>query len=527
MKWFSALLLLAGLGLLQAETLPAGPQVLTFYSAVDDSDQPYAVYVPKDYSRARAWPLVVSLHGAWSNHRVNLRRVFGQGNREGETDAEAMRYFPPLPAVPFIVASPLARGTMGYRGVAEDDVWAMLDDLKKRFHIDEDRIYLTGLSMGGGGTLEIGLKRPDVWAALVPLCPAPPFIGDEHAGNALNLPVFFHHGVDDKVVPVAVTRRWSKLMREAGVQVEAKEYPGVEHNVWDHAYRDAQLFQWLARHKRQRYPERVVFASRDPLNSTSYWVRLLNFEPGATARIDARFTGPNKVEVRAENLPGFSLDLKGHPRYDPKRELVMVVNGEERRYAPGGNLQVGEQGTPWAEVRRAASGRHVYVFGTADNPPPAEIAKRREFAMQATDWIGGGRRLAYSPRVIADRDVRPSDREGHLIVFGNARTNRIIAGLAGKPPVALRAGREADHGLIYAVPGAKPGTVIVVSEGLPWWQGSARNPRAGFGFLPPQQSILLSIDEFLLFRGGLNEVIAEGFLSRQRDKLRDDLVELP
>src|SRR5687768_17934564 len=60
------------------------------------------------------------LHGGGSNHRLNLRRVFGKGNLPGETDADASRVFPPLPDVDFLVASPFARGSMGYHGIAED-----------------------------------------------------------------------------------------------------------------------------------------------------------------------------------------------------------------------------------------------------------------------------------------------------------------------------------------------------------------------------------------------------------------------
>lgn len=526
MKWFGVLLILACSGDLTGQALPAGPQILTFSSPVDDTDQPYAVYVPNGYTAAKTWPLVVSLHGAFSNHRLNLRRVFGQGNREGESDAEATRYFPPLPAVPYIVASTMARGTMGYRGLAESDVWAMLEDVKRRFRIDEDRVYLTGLSMGGGGTLELGLKRPDLWAAIVPLCPVPPHFGEDHAGNALNVPVHLHHGVDDNVVPVSVTRRWAELFKQAGVKVEATEYPGVRHNVWDFTYKDAQLFKWLAQHRRQRFPERIVYATRDPKDAGAYWVRLDNMEPGATARIDARFTGPNRVEARSENLRGFSLDLKGHPRYNPQREFVMVVNGEERRYAPGATVRVGEPGAVWAEARQATSGRHVYVYGTADNPPPAERARRRNEAAQAANWVGGGRPLNYFPRVVADRELRPSDREGNLILFGGARTNQAVAALGARAPLALREGREKDHGLVYAVAGEKPGTVVVVNQGLPWWQGAERTQRGGLGFLPVQHRILMSIDEFLLFRGTVAEAVAEGFLAQQKAKLPGEVVEV-
>ncbi|HYO81502.1 MAG TPA: hypothetical protein VES20_08885, partial [Bryobacteraceae bacterium] len=63
--------------LLFAQSFVTGPQVTTYWSPVDDSDQPYGLYVPRNYTPDRKWPLVVSLHGAYSNHRLNLRRGFG------------------------------------------------------------------------------------------------------------------------------------------------------------------------------------------------------------------------------------------------------------------------------------------------------------------------------------------------------------------------------------------------------------------------------------------------------------------
>src|SRR5690606_29179033 len=135
-----------------AQSLPTGPQVLTFYSDVDDTEQPYGLYLPANFDASRKYPLVVSLHGAGSNHRLNLKRVFGRTNDGDETDVEASRYFPAWEDRDFIVVSPFVRGTMGYQGIAEKDVMDVLADVKERFPIDEDRTYLTGLSMGGGGT---------------------------------------------------------------------------------------------------------------------------------------------------------------------------------------------------------------------------------------------------------------------------------------------------------------------------------------------------------------------------------------
>ncbi len=292
-----------------AQRYEPGPQVVTFFSLVDDSDQPYALYVPKNYNPNRAYPLVISLHGAWSNHRLNLRRVFGQGNRPGEADFEATRYFPPLRDVDFIVASPWARGTMGYQGIPEQDVWDVMADVKKRFRIDEDRVYLTGLSMGGGGTLWIGLTRPDVWAALAPVCPAAPPGADMLAPNALNLPMHFFHGDADPAVPVEVSRKWYARLRELGAPVEYTEYPSVKHNSWDNAYKNGAIFDWFAKHKRNRFPARVRFVSDRYQYNSAYWVKFDGLTPGAAASIDARFSGKNRIEVQTSQLEGFSLAL--------------------------------------------------------------------------------------------------------------------------------------------------------------------------------------------------------------------------
>jgi predicted dienelactone hydrolase len=98
-------------GICLGQKLPAGPQVLSFFSNTDDTEQPYAIYLPKKFSGKKKYPLVIMLHGAGSNHRLALRRVFGKSNAAGETDVEASLYFPEWQDVNYIVAAPYARGT--------------------------------------------------------------------------------------------------------------------------------------------------------------------------------------------------------------------------------------------------------------------------------------------------------------------------------------------------------------------------------------------------------------------------------
>ena len=98
----STLALLLAAPALWAQT---GAQVATFRSPVDNSEQPYALFVPRSFDAAKKYPLVVSLHSEDTNHRINLRQVFGLSIRSGETNPEDLRFFPVARDPGFIVAA--------------------------------------------------------------------------------------------------------------------------------------------------------------------------------------------------------------------------------------------------------------------------------------------------------------------------------------------------------------------------------------------------------------------------------------
>ncbi len=217
-----------------------------------------------------------------------LRRLFGVGNSQGydfikpgnvpfETDVEASRYWPSFRPVDYIAAAPLARGTAGYQGVPEQDVYDMIDDLKSRFLIDEDRIYLTGLSMGGGGTLWLGLTRPDIWAAIAPVCPAPPDGTIDLAGNAANIPV--HLFIGDKDFLYKTAQEWKTAFEAGARRLDYVEYPGVGHNSWEWAYKDGFIFEWFSQFRRDLFPEKVKFSTKWFRYNKAYWLRLMTSFP--------------------------------------------------------------------------------------------------------------------------------------------------------------------------------------------------------------------------------------------------------
>ena len=514
---------------LAAQLYQPGPQVLTFLSDADDSDQPYALYLPRNFDPARKWPLVISLHGAGSNHRLNLRRVLGRGNLPGETDAEATRRWPLLPDVDFIVASPLARGTMGYQGLAEKDVYDVLADVQRRFPVDEDRVYLTGLSMGGGGALRLALTRPDVWAAVAAVCPVVPPELEHLAGNALNLPVRLFHGELDPVAPVAVSRKWHRLLLDLDVPADYIEYPGVRHNAWDRAYQNAAVLEWFKQFRRQRFPQRVRFVTDAYRYRSAYWVELDGLTPGETASVDARFTENNRLEIRTSGVDGFTLKLEGHPAFVSSRALELSIDGQRvavpRETTPAfrkvnGRWQPGRYQPSHGEKRpglegpigEAIAGRHLYVYGTAAAGSAEEIESRRRMAAQAADWSSPRGRLLVFLRVLADTEVTEADlRSSHLILFGNRETNRLIARLADRLPLELNPGAP-DYGLVFVAPAGD--RLVVVNSGLPFWTGAERTRRGAFGFAPLIPRLLDSFGDFILFKGSLDQVVAEGRFDR-------------
>src|SRR5690349_1434944 len=149
--------------LLFPAAVPAQIQLHTFTSTADGSEQPYALYLPSAFDASRKYALLVSLHTEDSNERLNLRQVLGPPNRLGRPEREDAR---------FIIACPYARGSMGYRGLAEQDVYDMIGAIERSLPVDPDRVYLTGASMGGGGALWLAETQPDRWAAVAPVCAA-------------------------------------------------------------------------------------------------------------------------------------------------------------------------------------------------------------------------------------------------------------------------------------------------------------------------------------------------------------------
>jgi predicted peptidase len=123
----------------------------------------------------------------------------------------------------------------------------LLDRILADYRVDPDRVYLTGLSMGGFGTWDWACQHADRFAAIAPMC------GGGNAGLAhrlKNLPVWVFHGEADPVVPIVKSQEMVDALKKAGADVRFTHYPGVGHDCWTQSYNNPDLYTWFLSHHR-------------------------------------------------------------------------------------------------------------------------------------------------------------------------------------------------------------------------------------------------------------------------------------
>ena len=195
----------------------------------------YLLYLPPQYKTAEQnWPLVLFLHGA-GQCGSDIEQVKEHGlPRCIEEGAD----------FPFLVVSPQSRN----HGWDVDVLADVLDAIVERYNVDVNRIYVTGLSMGGFGAWRLAAHSPERFAAVVPICGG----GDtEQADRLTDLPIWAFHGAQDDVVPVRATREMVAAVKAAGGTVRYTEYPDATHDCWTRTYDNPELYAWLLDQKRQ------------------------------------------------------------------------------------------------------------------------------------------------------------------------------------------------------------------------------------------------------------------------------------
>lgn len=212
---------------------------MAYRSKLDDTLQPYRLYVPTGYDGKKAYPLIVALHGMGGSENTYFD-FYDKG--AFKTYAERRGY---------IVACPKGRGPASmYTGAAAQDVMDVIAEVRRAWKIDGDRIYLTGHSMGGYGTWSLAMAHPEMFAALAPVAAG----GDPaNMQTIAHIPQLVVHGDNDKTVPVEDSRVMVAAARMLRVEVKYIEVPGGDHiSIAARTFKD--VFDWFDTHRRKIMP---------------------------------------------------------------------------------------------------------------------------------------------------------------------------------------------------------------------------------------------------------------------------------
>lgn len=231
-------LLAATLGLLASAQAQRPAEVMTphTFESKEHGALPYRLFTPKAANKDAKLPLVLFLHGAGERGNDNAAQL-RHGLRTLIADANQTE----RPS--FVVAPQCPRG-----------VWWNVDLLLELTHsllaqpgVDLDRVYVTGLSMGGFATWQLIGRQPELWAAAIPVCGG----GEPATADKLTtLPIWAFHGDADKTVPPEQSQRMIAAIRKAGGEPKYTEYPGVGHDSWTQTYANAEVHAWLfAQHR--------------------------------------------------------------------------------------------------------------------------------------------------------------------------------------------------------------------------------------------------------------------------------------
>jgi predicted esterase len=438
----------------------------SYISEIDGSSQPFGLYLPEPFDPNVPHPVVFHLHGApgrWS------------------TDFPMASY---ADANGWILVNPDGRGDFtAYLGVAQDDVFCVLDDLRDRYPegIDENRIYVEGCSQGGQGASRLGFLYPDLFAAAAPVdgwynCYA--FLGQYSsrytnpeevnprrrsliealsplyiAENVKHLKLYLGVDTGDGTVPPSEGYSLHDRLDELGYPHSYELFSGGHCS----GYSSPSIYDFFSQQVNEPNPKSVVLKANQLKYGSAYWVRIDRLARSMEfAAVEAKITGKEKdrVEVTANGLHRFTLSLT--PELLEVGEVNVVSNGELIYTGPpeeitvsasldesgsiigwstGDTLPRGLKKTAQIEgpIGHAYMSKFLLVVGTTSKPDTAGNRARAE--QFAADW-NLRNHAAISP--VEDTSITEEDiLSSNLILFGTADSNSLIDEISDLLPVRI------------------------------------------------------------------------------------------
>lgn len=297
---------------------------------VRDRTYQYSLAVPLTYQPAKGYGLVVCLHGAGFTGEAYLERW---QSRLGDE---------------YVLVCPTYPAGAWFTRRAEDLVLAVIHSIQSRYHIDPDRVFLTGMSNGGIGAWIIGMHHAPMFAGIAPMASGLDDVLMPFLANLRNTPIYIIHGAKDQVMPVELSRSISRELAALGYPHVYREHQREHPMAGGHYFPREELpdlVMWLNRQHRDPLPTRLTVV-RDASHFNPFsWLRLEATDPIAAfsedlinkrddlikrreyAKLDAAIVAPNRIEVKAERVQRYSIFLN-EQLIDSSKPLVVLTNGQ-------------------------------------------------------------------------------------------------------------------------------------------------------------------------------------------------------
>lgn len=297
--------------------------------AIRERVYPLSLFVPQNYHPRKHYGLVVCLHGAGFTGDAYLERW---KTRLGDE---------------YILACPTYPSGAWFTRRAEEVVLATIQYVQLRYHIDVDRVFLTGMSNGGIGTWLIGMHHASLFAGIAPMASGLDNVLLPFLANLRNTPVYIIHGAKDQVMPVDLSRSIAHELDRFGYPHVYREHEREHPMAGGHYFPKEELpdlVTWFNSRRREPVPKRLTLV-RDGSHFQSFnWVRLDSTDAIATfsedlvdkqderikhrnyAKLDASIGEGNRIEVQTEHVQRYSLFLN-EQLIDPAKPVTVVTNG--------------------------------------------------------------------------------------------------------------------------------------------------------------------------------------------------------
>jgi predicted esterase len=446
-----------------------------YTSAVSRIRQGYAVYLPRNYDPSRAYPLMLVLHGGSANGNLFLGVVLGNNMNWKEYDQHLWDDFTPRYHPDWIVVAPDGFGQVMWRFMGEQDVLDVIDDVQRHYHVDTERVVLTGLSNGGVGAYSLGMRHASRFAAVLAIAGAPswlqytggkidrlqadalrPLSAMDLADNAINTDFRFFHGrVDPGPMRPAFVEAFGKHIATLGVPYTEKWFD-TGHDLLYLVVRQGALFKDLQSVTRKHKPSEVRLVTGDYRAAQQHWLRVATITRiPELARVRATAQG-SEIRIEVSGADALEVAWKDAP-VASSSELQWFVNGVPVAKSASATLAdkvlLTRSGEHWqlgsAERQNSALrkrpgsagpitdayyGRLLHVYGTANPAHSAELRKQAERGARGWPlWL-----WRVDQPVLADSEVSDEMlRDNNVVLYATPDSHALLSRIEAKLPIRI------------------------------------------------------------------------------------------